>query len=68
MYASFSRPKLQPQHTPDELVHLHHIPTGATSNTPLHLWDLRRPARTRLDEVLADLMLEPEDELNRNGA
>jgi hypothetical protein len=38
-----------------------YIPAGVTSNTPIHLWDLRKIQGTRLEEVIDDLMLETND-------
>ena len=58
---SFLHPKPQPEHDPAVLALVQHIPPGVTSNTPIHLWDLRRVQGTRLDEVVGDLMLETDD-------
>jgi hypothetical protein len=58
MNVSFIRTKPQPEHAPAVLARAAHIPTGVTSNTPVHLWDLRKIQGTRLDEVIQDLMLE----------
>jgi hypothetical protein len=58
MYQSFHRPKPQPEHEPAVLARVQYIPPGVTSNTPIHLWDLRKIQGTRLDEVIQDLMLE----------
>jgi hypothetical protein len=55
---SFIRIKPQPEHDPAILAQAQHIPSGVTSNTPIHLWDLRKIQPTRLDEVISDLMLE----------
>jgi hypothetical protein len=61
MYVSFIRPKPQPEHDPAVLARATHIQPGVTSNTSIHLWDLRKIQGTRLDEVVGDLMLEPGD-------
>jgi hypothetical protein len=61
MNVSFLRPKPQPEHDPSILAHAAHIPPGVTSNTPIHLWDLRKIQGTRLDEVIDNLMLETDD-------
>ena len=61
MYVSFLHPKPQPQHDPAGLAQAQHIPAGVTSDTPIHLWDLRKIQGTRLDEVIGDLMLETDD-------
>ena len=58
MNVSFLHPKPQPEHDPAVLARVQLIPTGVTSNTPIHLWDLRKNQRTRLDEVIGDLMLD----------
>ena len=61
MYVSFLYPKPQPEHDPAELACVQHIQSGVTSNTPIHLWDLRKIQGTRLDEVVGDLLLETDD-------
>ena len=61
MYISFLHPKPQPEYDPEVLAQVHYIPSGVTSNTPIHLWDLRKIQGTRLDEVVGDLMLETDD-------
>jgi hypothetical protein len=61
MYVSFLRTKPQPEHSPDDLTRLHHIPPGVTSNTPLHLWDLRKIQGTQLEEVIDNLLLETDE-------
>jgi hypothetical protein len=60
-HVSFIRPKPQIEHDPEVLARVQHIPPGVTSNTPIHLWDLRKIQGTRLDEVVGDLMLETEE-------
>ena len=60
-YVSFLCTKPQPEHDPAVLARATHIPAGVTSNTPIHLWDLRRVQGTRLDEVIGDLMLETDE-------
>ena len=57
-YVSFIRTKPQPEHDPVVLAGAAHIPAGVTSNTPIHLWDLRKIQGTRLDEVIDNLLLE----------
>jgi hypothetical protein len=61
MYVSFTHTKPQPEHEPAVLARAAHIPPGVTSNTPIHLWDLRKIQGTRLDEVIDNLMLETDD-------
>ena len=61
MNVSFTRTKSQPEHDQAVLARAAHIPPGVTSNTPLHLWDLRKIQGTRLDEVIGDLLLERDD-------
>ena len=61
MNVSFLHPKPQPEHDPAELANAKLIPSGVTSNTPIHLWDLRKIQGTRLDEVIGDLLLETDD-------
>jgi hypothetical protein len=61
MNVSFIHTKPQPEHAPAELARAERIPAGVTSNTPLHLWDLRKIQGTRLDEVIGDLLLEPKE-------
>ena len=61
MHVSFIRPKPQPEHDPAVLARAAHIPSGVTSNTPIHLWDLRKIQGTRLDEVIDNLLLETDD-------
>ena len=61
MNVSFIRTKPQPEHDPVVLARTTHIPAGVTSNTPIHLWDLRKIQGTRLDEVIGDLLLEPDE-------
>jgi hypothetical protein len=61
MNVSFLHPKPQPEHDPAVLAQAQHIPPGVTSNTPIHLWDLRKIQGTRLDEVIGNLMLETEE-------
>ena len=61
MHVSFVRTKPQPEHSPEILARARHIPAGVTSNTPLHLWDLRKIQATRLDEVVDNLLLETDD-------
>ena len=61
MYVSFLHPKPQPEHDSAVLARAAHIPPGVTSNTPLHLWDLRKIQGTRLDEVIDNLMLETDE-------
>ena len=61
MNVSFLCPKPQPEHDLAVLSRAQHIPSGATSNTPIHLWDLRKIQGTRLEEVIDDLMLETDD-------
>jgi hypothetical protein len=58
---SFLRTKPQPEHDPAILARVTRIPSGVTSNTPMHLWDLRRVQGTRLDEVIDNLLLETDD-------
>jgi hypothetical protein len=60
-YVSFIRTKPQPEHAPVVLTRAMRIPAGVTSNTPIHLWDLRKIQGTRLDEVIQDLMLETDE-------
>ena len=61
MYQSFHRPKPQPKHDPEVLARVQHIQSGVTSNTPIHLWDLRKIQGTRLDEVIDNLLLETDE-------
>lgn len=61
MNVSFTRAKPQPEHSQDELASITRIPVGVTSNTPLHLWDLRKIQGTRLEEVIDNLLLETEE-------
>ena len=61
MNVSFTRTKPQPEHDLVVLTRAAHIPTGVTSNTPIHLWDLRKIQGTRLDEVIDNLLLETDD-------
>jgi len=61
MHVSFLHPKPQPEHAPAVLAQAQHIPSGVTSNTPIHLWDLRKIQPTRLDEVISDLMMETDE-------
>lgn len=61
MNVSLTRTKPQPEHDPAVLARAIHIPPGVTSNTPLHLWDLRKLQGTRLDEVIDDLMVETDE-------
>jgi hypothetical protein len=61
MHVSFIRVKPQPEHSPADLARLHHVPPGVTSNTLLHLWDLRKIQGTRLEEVADNLLLETDD-------
>lgn len=61
MHVSFSAIKPQPEHSSDELARLRRIPPGVTSNTPLHLWDLRKIQETRLEEIVGNLLLEVEE-------
>lgn len=61
MNVSFTRTKPQPEHTPSELARVRRFPFGVTSNTPLHLWDLRRVQGTRLNEVIDNLLLETDE-------
>jgi hypothetical protein len=61
MNVSFLRTKPQPEHDPAVLACATHIPFGVTSNTPLHLWDLRKIQGTRLEEVIDNLLLEIDD-------
>ncbi len=61
MNVSFTRTKPQPEHDKAILARATHIPAGATSRTPIHLWDLRKIQETRLDEVIGDLMLETDE-------
>ena len=61
MNVSFIRTKPQPEHDPAVLASAIRIPSGVTSNTPIHLWDLRKIQPTRLDEVISDLMMETDD-------
>lgn len=58
MHISFHRTKPQPEHDPVVLARAAHIPPGVTSNTQIHLWDLRKIQGTRLEEVIDNLMLE----------
>lgn len=58
MNVSFIRTKPQPEHDPAILSRVQRIPPGVTSNTPIHLWDLRKIQGTKLDEVIGDLLLE----------
>jgi hypothetical protein len=61
MHVSFTRTKPQPEHDPVVLARATRIPSGVTSNTPIHLWDLRKIQGTRLDEVIDNLLLENDD-------
>ena len=61
MNVSFLHPKPQPEHDPVVLARAEQIPPGVTSNTPIHLWDLRKIQGTRLDEVIDNLLLETDD-------
>ena len=61
MNVSFLHPKPQPEHAPAVLARIQRIPPGVTSNTPIHLWDLRKIQGTRLDEVVGALMLETDE-------
>lgn len=61
MHISFIRTKPQPEHDSAVLARATHIPSGVTSGTPIHLWDLRKIQGTRLDEVVDDLLLETEE-------
>ena len=61
MHISFIRTKPQPEHDSEVLARIQRIPSGVTSNTPIHLWDLRKIQGTRLDEVVGALMLETDE-------
>lgn len=61
MHVSFIRTKPQPQHSPEILARATRVPSGVTSNTPIHLWDLRKIQATRLEEVAGGLLLETEE-------
>ena len=61
MNVSFTPTKPQPEHDPAVLASAIRIPSGVTSNTPIHLRDLRKIQGTKLDEVIGDLMLETDE-------
>lgn len=61
MHVSFTRTKPQPEHDQSVLARARRIPSGVTSNTPIHLWDLRKIQGTRLEEVVGDLLLERDE-------
>ena len=61
MNVSFTRTKPQPEHDPAVIARAQRIPPGVTSNTPIHLWDLRKIQGTRLDEVIGNRLLETDN-------